>query len=190
MIPSVLIAPVIARPTLLQGKRPGTVDGKFLRHVMLFKSVTATVLQRVLARELHGRSDVVDASFSDTLGRALRNGSGEMTGFAQLMVWNTIFGYGAMTAKDLAKGRTPRDPNDAKTWMAPMVQGGGLGIYGDFLFGEVENRYGGGFVSTLMGPTAGSVNDVAGLYGRVRNGDDVAATAFRDAVNNAPFMNL
>jgi hypothetical protein len=102
----------------------------------------------------------------------------------------TVFGYGSMVAKDLIKGRTPRDPEDPKTWVAAMVQGGGFGIYGDFLFGEMRNRMGGGVLATAAGPTLGTIDDLADLWGRVRNGDDSAAAAFKLAVNNTPYMNL
>jgi hypothetical protein len=71
-----------------------------------------------------------------------------------------------------------------------MVQGGGFGIYGDFLFGEMRNRMGGGVLATAAGPTLGTIDDLADLWGRVRNGDDSAAAAFKLAVNNTPYMNL
>ena len=171
------------RAIMLRGTRPGTVEGEVLRHLMLFKSFTVTVIQKQLGREIYGRG-------ANSLGEALRNGNGEMQGLAQLILWNTVFGYAAMTAKDLAKGKEPRDPNDHRTWTAAMVQGGGLGIYGDFLFGEMKNRYGQGPMDTLLGPTWGTASDIADLYGRVKAGDDVAASAFRTALNNTPFQNL
>jgi len=71
-----------------------------------------------------------------------------------------------------------------------MAQGGGLGIMGDFLFGEMRNRFGGGLLGTVAGPTFGTVDDLADLWGRVRNGDDSAAAAFRLLMSNVPFANL
>jgi hypothetical protein len=58
--------------------------------------------------------------------------------------------------KDIAAGREPRDIGDnakdrAKFWAAAMQQGGGLGIFGDFIFSDV-NRFGGGIVQTTLGP--------------------------------------
>src|SRR3546814_1332648 len=61
-----------------------------------------------MGREVYGRG-------ADTLKTALRNGNGELLGLAQLMVWTTLAGYGAMSAKDILKGRTPRDPTDPAT---------------------------------------------------------------------------
>lgn len=174
------------RGMLLRGTRPGTVEGEFLRHVALFKSFTASVIQKPLAREVWGRS----AEGGNALKRIIKNGNGEMVGLAQLIAWNTAFGYLAMSTKDLVKGREPRNPNDARTWMAAMAQGGSLGIYGDFLFGDMKNRFGGTASSTLLGPTAGSFDDIVDLFQRFRDGDDTAAQAFRFATNNTPFLNM
>jgi hypothetical protein len=70
-----------------------------------------------------------------------------------------------------------------------MVQGGGLGIYGDFLFGEAS-RMGGGFLETLGGPAVGKAAEVKRLYDRAVAGDDVAAEALRFGINNVPGNNL
>ncbi len=70
-----------------------------------------------------------------------------------------------------------------------MVQGGGLGIYGDFFFGEAS-RIGGGFLSTLAGPTLGQVNDLQYIINTVRNGENPTADLIDLAKNNTPFINL
>lgn len=172
------------RAAMLRGTRPGTVEGEMLRFIGQFKSFVWGMTQKAVGREIYGRG-------ANSLGEALKNGNGELAGLAQLILWTTVFGYGAMAAKDLAKGRTPRDPLDHKTWVAAMAQGGGAGIYGDFLFGEgAKNRFGGGLTATVAGPAAGTVNQLYDLYGRVREGDDVAAAAFRTMLSNTPFANL
>jgi hypothetical protein len=101
---------------------------------------------------------------------------------------STVFGYGAMMAKDMLKGRSPREFSYS-TALAAMVQGGGLGIYGDFLFGEY-NRFGRSFLSTLAGPTFGQIDAVAELWTRARNGEDVAANLIKLAKDNTPFINV
>jgi hypothetical protein len=63
----------------------------------------------------------------------------------------TIGGALALELKEIAKGKDPRpiprakDPalEHAEFWGAAMLQGGGWGIFGDFL-GSTENRFGGG----------------------------------------------
>lgn len=183
---AVLTPDARTRATLLQGTQAGTVNGEFWRFLMQFKSFTGAFTQKVLGREVYGRGAVPNAG----LIQALRNGNGEIIGLAQLMLWTTVFGYLSGVSKDLVKGREPRNPTDPKAWLAAMVQGGGAGIYGDFLFGEVRNRFGGGLLSTLAGPTLGTVEDIADLWGRLRNGDDTAAAAVKLAISNTPGANL
>lgn len=170
------------RAVMRQGTQPGTVPGEILRFIGQLKSFPVAFIQRVIQRDIYGRG-------ADTFGQAMRNGNGEVQALAQMMVWTTLFGYGAMVTKDLIKGRTPRPPDDPKTWIAAASQGGGLGIYGDFLFGSA-NRMGGGIVGSAAGPVAGAGEDMADLWYRVRDGDDVAAQAFRTTLNHTPFLNL
>ena len=42
---------------------------------------------------------------------------------------------------------------------AALIEGCGLGIFGDYLFSDV-NRFGGGIVSTAFGPTGQLAEDV------------------------------
>lgn len=176
------------RALMQRGTKPGTIEGELMRFLGELKAFPISVIQKSMGREIYGRG-------SNSLGEALRNGNGEMLGMAQLLVWTTAFGYISMSAKDILKGRNPRDAwgedgINFKTFMAALVQGGGAGIYGDFLFGEVKNRFGGGLLSTLAGPTLGTVEDIADLYGRVRDGDDAAAASFRLLISSTPFANL
>jgi len=74
------------------------------------------------------------------------------------------------------------------------LQGGGLGIYGDYLFGEV-NRFGGGPLETLAGPTVGTVNDLVSLLQRARDvatgeDEDLSGDVIRLLKSNTPFANL
>lgn len=180
------------RAMMRRGTQPGTVAGELLRFVGQFKAFPVAILQKSFGRELYGRGyqpGAYGANPGRELIQALRNGNGEKLGIAQLLVWTTLFGYGAMTAKDLLKGREPRPADDAKTWVAAMLQGGALGIYGDFIFGEA-NRFGGGLIGSLAGPTAGAVEGLANVLYRVRDGDDAAAAAVRFGIQQTPFLNL
>lgn len=166
------------RAIMNQGTQPGTVVGEVFRHVMQFKSFPITMIRRGLGREIRGTA----------------TGKADIRGLAQLIAGTTVFGYGAMVAKDILKLREARQftgdfENDSKLLMAAMAQGGGMGIYGDFLFGEFS-RYGRSAVATAVGPTLGQVDDVAELWTRIRTGEDVGSNAFRMAMNNTPFINL
>lgn len=180
------------RAMMRRGTQPGTVAGELLRFVGQFKAFPVAILQKSFGRELYGRGyqpGAYGANPGRELIQAMRSGNGEKLGIAQLMLWTTLFGYGAMATKDLLKGREPRPADDPKTLVAAMLQGGALGLYGDFLFGEA-NRFGGGLTQSLSGPTLGLIDGGYDLFARMRDGDDAAAASFRFAIQNTPFANL
>ena len=175
------------RSIMRQGTSAGTFAGEALRCVMQFKSFPIATIQKVWGRETLGRGN-------DTVADALSNRHGEIMSIAQLVLTMGAFGYLSMTTKELLKGRTPRkwweSPEMAsKTFFAAMAQGGGLGIFGDFLFGE-SNRFGGGLISTIAGPTAGTIEDIHKIYTRVRDGDTIGQGALRTAMGLVPGSNI
>jgi len=178
------------RAMMLQATRPGTWSGEFARFAMQFKSFAAAYTQKILGRELYGRGYMGDSNL-----RAIAAGNGEFGGLVKLMLASTVMGYGSMALKDIAKGRTPRDPleNPYQVFLASMLQGGGAGLYGDFLFGEA-NRFGGGMLQTLAGPAIGTGNDIWTLVQTAIHGDDdamgTAAEATRLLLQNTPGINL
>lgn len=173
-----------ARETAIitRGTRPGTVEGEALRLIGQFKAFPLTVITKAWGREL------ATSGFWRTLGAAARGKAG-IAQVAQMIVAMTALGYVAQSAKEMARGRSPRDPLSVATWAAAFTQGGGAGIYGDFLFGEF-NRYGGGLLSTALGPTAGTADELARVYSAALRGEDFAAGLFQAAKNNMPFANL
>lgn len=158
-----------------QGQQAGTPIGEALRMFWQFKSFGIAIMQRAFLRELRGYGP--KASMSQARGIAL------------LMLGSLGFGYAAMTLKDLIKGKTPRPLDNPKTLTAAMAQGGGMGIYGDFLFGE-SSRLGGGFLETLGGPTVGKLADTKRLFDAAKSGEDVGAQGLRFVVSNTPGNNL
>lgn len=170
-----------------QGLAAGTWPGEVFRFVMQFKSFPIAFGQRILNREIYGRG--ADTFGSGLLHNFIRNQHGEVSNLARLMLMMTLFGYGSMSAKQLIAGKTPRDPSNPKTWLAAAAQGGGLGIYGDFLFGE-KSRMGSSFYSSLGGPAFGSAESVYNLYQNIREGRDVRTETFRMFFNHLPGNNL
>lgn len=174
------------RAITYQGQTKGTPIGEALRCVMQFKSFTTAFMQRIMGREIYGRG--ADTLMSGLLQNLKGNSEGRGN-FFNMLAMMTLFGYGAMTIKQLIAGYTPRDPTDPKTWTAALVQGGGMGILGDFLFGE-SSRMGSTFLSTLAGPAASTAEGFWNLYTHTRDGDDARAEAIRTTVSNTPFNNL
>ena len=124
------------------GQRTGTVAGELFRAIGMFKSFPITVITTHLYRG------------------ALQNGAKNKGAYlASLMISSTIMGAVAMQLKEISRGKDPRDLTDPKSWGAAFVQGGGAGIYGDFLFSNVS-RFGKGPIETTAGPLLGAAEDV------------------------------
>jgi hypothetical protein len=156
---------------LNQGLKRGTIEGEAVRFIMQFKSFPITFLSKVWGRELYAK------------------GKADKLAMLAIVTATTIMGYASMTAKDLVKGKNPRDPFAPKTWLSAMLQGGGLGIMGDFVFGEY-NRYGRSLFDTAAGPTFGALADVAETFAKARTGEDFSASLLNTTLSNTPFANL
>jgi hypothetical protein len=134
----------------------GTWIGEIGRSAFLFKSFGISVLM------MHGRRMLLQTP----INRARYA--------AAFFIMTTLGGAIALELKELAKGKDLRDPRaegekakkqgvpawagHAQFWGAATAQGGGWGIYGDFL-GSSQNRFGGGFASTLAGPMVQSAQN-------------------------------
>lgn len=188
----------IERAFMLRGTKRGTVQGEMLRHFWMYKSFTVSVMRKHLGRELHGyHPDKVSNTkalmrlFTDTVNdRKISSGLG---GMVNLMAMSTLTGYAAMSLKDISKGKEPRIPENSeqalKVFLASASQGGAMGIYGDFLFGEMKSRFGHGPIETILGPSAGRGADIINLFKRFREGDDFAGKSALFLLNNTPGLN-
>jgi hypothetical protein len=169
------------RTLITLGTSAGTIEGQAIRYFTQFKTFGLTFATRHIAREF------------------LRTGELDKTGLMALIVGTTTLGYVSMTAKEWVKGKNPRTVEDlgsaAQVVGAAMVQGGGLGIYGDLLFGEY-NRFGHGALATLGGPAIGTAEDFFRTLSDTKDwltGErkaDPAAKITRLVVDNTPFLNL
>ena len=174
------------------GTVPGTVPGEAIRFAGQYKSFTASFMQNVMGREVFGRgytpAGLGESKTTSLTNALLRNGKGAFMGAANLFVWATMFGYISLQTKLMLKGQTPR-PADAKTFLASAAQGGGLGILGDFMFGEV-NRMGAGPITSLMGPAASNADSIMTLLQQSTRGDAKLGDFYRTALDNTPFLNI
>jgi hypothetical protein len=184
---------------MTQGTRPGTVPGEIARFIGQFHQFTVTNQQRTMDRALRGYAGA-DPAAGKWKQRLLTGPTQNFPAVASLIAATTAWGLVGAAAKDIVKNRTPKPLNQPSTWGAALLQGGGLGIYGDFLFGEY-NRMGGGVASTLLGPTIGTGASLIELWQKARAGavdyattgkeSDVRSADFlKFAVDNAPFVNL
>jgi len=165
------------RGILTQGTRAGTLGGEVMRFITQFKAFPISVVQKTLGREL----DYITGPNKD-LARGI-------TGMAGLILTSGLLGYVAMTAKDILKGRSPREINK-KSIMDSFLQGGGLGIYGDVLFQETRN--GVEVLGTVAGPVPLTALDVTFALTSLAKGefDQAGKAAYKATINNIPFLNL
>lgn len=150
---------------LVEGAIPaGTIYGQTIRFMLQFKSHPIKVMIDMAAQVAR---DAAEGRPGSALSFA-----------ANLLVFNTLLGAIAVQMKETSKGKDPRDMTTGKFWSAALLQGGGVGIFGDFLFADV-NRFGGGLAETLAGPGVGFINDALKFtVGNVRNvieGEDTGA---------------
>lgn len=166
-----------------RGYAAGSEMGQALRFMAQFKGFGISVLSRTMGRQTFGTG-------SKTLREALTRGNGANLGLVNAIVGSTVLGYVAMQMKEITKGREPREGFGMDVIFAAMAQGGGAGIYGDFLFGEY-NRLGGGALGTIAGPVIGSGADLLGLITKLHSDDpDIRGNAIRLVKGYVPFANL
>lgn len=127
------------------GTQRGTIPGELWRSSFMFKSFAVTILLTHVMRTL---------SEGPYWNRAFR--------FAAFMATMTAGGALALQAKQIIAGRDPKDMTQGSFFVDALAQGGGLGIYGDFIYSSI-NRGGQGLLSTLAGPVIGEVGGTVDL---------------------------
>ena len=162
------------RALMNMGLPRGTVLGEAIRMIMQLKGFPITYITKGLTRQ---------------------KAHAGYYGVAKMMVGSTVMGYLSICLKDVLRGREPREvflgngDFNTKLLKQAFLQGGGAGIYGDFIFNEY-NRYGRSFQETLLGPTAGAVDDVAKIFGKFASGDVPTQKLTKLALENTPYINL
>jgi len=160
-----------------QGLEKGTPMGETIRFVMQFKSFPISIWKKIIGRELY--------SYGPDDSRLAK-----VSGLASLLMLSTFWGYIAMSAKDMIKGRSPRDPNKKSTLVQAFAQGGGAGIYGDFLINELQNEYGNGIFETALGPTASDIKKIFDIVQSMNDPKKAGKKFVQLAEGNVPFLNL
>lgn len=133
------------RTALIGEAQPGTVQGELIRSFAMYKNFSVTLMMTHMRRSLAMPTKYEKGRYA-----------------VQLLLSSAIMGGFALQLKEMAKGRDPRDMTTLEFWGAATLQGGGLGIFGDFLFSQ-KNRYDKGLISTIAGPVFGLAADVSGL---------------------------
>lgn len=139
------------RAIWLGDSRPGTIEGEIRRGVGMYKMFPSAVIGLHMARAFARGFD----------GSRLSYG-------ALTFIGMTLMGALAMQAKDIAAGREPRSldprsPHGLPAWGAAILQGGGLGVFGDMLAVD-KTRFGNSWAATIAGSQMGAIEAVAGDF--------------------------
>lgn len=129
----------------LDQTRPGTLIGELARSGFMYKTFGMSVLYNQIRRTM---------SFEGPWSRVAYGSA--------MMAMVTMMGAISLQMKELVKGRDPRPMDTPEFLGAAILQGGGFGIFGDFLSSE-SNRFGGGIEGTLAGPMFGAAGDLISL---------------------------
>jgi hypothetical protein len=134
-------------------QQAGTLGGELWRNIGMYKNFPVTLMYTHMAR----------VGFAPDMGRMDRIGY-----LASTVGLTTMLGAMALNSKNIVAGKEPVDPFTApaeeqiKFWTAAMLQGGGLGLFGDFLFAD-HSRFGKTFSQSLFGPAFGFADDLIRL---------------------------
>lgn len=177
------------RALILGATHPGTMGGEFWRFVAQFKMWPIAAIRQQWGRDLYGTP-------GDTMGK--------VGGVMNLVVGSMVTGYAVMVMKGLLKGQNPPSPLDPRTAVAAVMQGGGVGILGDFLFGEYS-RFGQNVAESMLGPVLGQgVANVMDLWNRIKARaegtesanmrdhpvSDIGPDLLKTVTDNLPFVNM
>ena len=160
-----------------QGLEKGTPMGETIRFIMQFKSFPISMWKKIIGRELY--------SYGPNESSLAKLG-----GLSTILLLGTFFGYLAMSTKDMLRGRSPRDPKNKNTILQAFAQGGGAGIYGDFLISEIQNEYGNGIFETALGPTASDLKKLFDMVSTMNEPKKAGKKFFELVEGHTPFLNL
>jgi len=135
------------RIILAGSSQPGTLKGEVVNSMLMYKSFAINLGMTHLAR-----------------GFQQVGLKGKAKYLVPMIVGGTVMGAFAYELKQIAAGKNPTSPENmgVRYWLNAMVYGGGLGIFGDFLFQDT-NRYGGSLSKTLTGPVISFLGDLVNL---------------------------
>lgn len=129
--------------------RTGTKGRAFASSVMMFKSFGISVFLNYTLPLIRRMGDPTKHDRFLNLGI--------------LLLGTTVMGAATLQARDIVYGKTPRDMSKPTFWQAAFLQGGGAGIFGDFIFSD-QSRFGNSVVETMAGPVAGFGADAVKVF--------------------------
>lgn len=139
-----LLTRAIATGAFLGDAKPGTILRATAGSLMMFKSFGITVILNHMLPSLRHA--------------ATARGMDRLAMLAPVLVGTTLLGAMTVQTRQVVQGKTARDMDNHQFWMSAAMQGGGFGIFGDFLFSD-QSRFNSNFDTTLLGPVYGLGKD-------------------------------
>lgn len=180
------------RAFLLGTSQPGTGAGEFRRFLSQFKFWPLAAMHQVVQREIYQSLSRGEA----TLNLGIVAAMSALGGYLRIVVNDVALGRPIPDPLDFSRDKDKNGeptglPHGVATMLAALGQGGGFGIYGDFLFGELNrNRFGGSLASTVGGPAATDAEKITSILDNWLNGKPDWPEAARFFVRHIPFANL
>ncbi len=175
--------PTLATRTLVTG---AGLAGQALEH--------GSFLRLFFSNMFFAKSFGVSVILNHLLPSIREAGHGRWGRLATTALGTTVMGALAMQVRQVVFGKDPRDMATPNFWVASMLQGGGLGLFGDFLFADTS-RQNNSFAETIAGPIPGTMWNIAkagDLYslGTEINTEKVASDLFRIVNKELPVVHM
>ena len=157
--------------------KSGTIGRAFFSSLFMFKTFPITLM-------------------INHIGPAMAKASvGKVGDLSSILIATTLLGAAATQSSNIVKGNNPQPMDDPKFWRQAMMRGGGLGLFGDFIFSD-KSRYGRSATEELLGPVYGFGRDVTQVFlGNLDKSitgekSNFATDLFRLASRNIPAGNI
>lgn len=140
------------------------------------------------------KSFPITVTFNHLIPAFQKASQGKYEHLATMVIGTSALGFLALQLKEVSKGRTPKEW-DKKLLISSMLQGGGLGLFGDFILGDYS-RFGRSPISEAFGPVAGLADDLyrstKGQFDRYLDDKDpnLLRDVFKTVKRNVPGVSL
>lgn len=159
------------------GIKPGSPLAQVVQCIMQFKTFAYSYMVRLLKSitidqiPIHEQRGVglFDIGTWKDIAKSMQNPI-TLKILPQLLLGTTSLGYLSINALRLLRGQELLKPNEEGVFTASLLKGGGLGLYGDFIFGEYD-RYNHNLLESLSGPIGGDVIDIGKIYSKALKGE-------------------
>lgn len=154
-----------------------------------------SLLRLVAANVFFAKSFPITIILNQLLPAMRSASNGRMGHLTAVAGGSLVMGAMALQLRNIITGKEPEDMANGRFWFRSFLQGGGAGLFGDFLLADY-NRFGQSIGGTLAGPIVGTAQGLlkAGdLYG-LAEGDwsmgEFASDAFEVGQREIPGVNL